>query len=81
MDNGFDEYKRVILSKIDYCIKNADELKEGQKDHTKKLEELRIMFIERFGKIETSITVMKTKMAFILIAISTGVTIGINLLF
>lgn len=56
MNNGFDEYKRVILSKI-------EDLKTGQKDHSQKLDELKIMVIERFGKMETSIAIIKTKVA------------------
>lgn len=70
--NGFNEYKRVILSKI-------DDLKSGQKDHAEKLDELKVMVIERFAKMETSIAIIKTKVAFIGIIAGGVMSIAINI--
>ena len=56
MNNGFDEYKISILNGI-------DELKNGQKDTIKKLDELKTMVITKFGKMETSIAIIKTRVA------------------
>lgn len=73
MNNGFDEYKRVILS-------NIDDLKKGQEEHTKKLDELKDMVTEKFTEMGHSITVLKTKVALYAAVFGGAISIGINLI-
>lgn len=54
--NGFEQHKLSILQSI-------DDVKKVQEKHTEKLEELKLMVIERFGKMETSVAIIKTKLA------------------
>lgn len=69
--NGFDEYKRLILS-------NIDDLKDGQEKHAKKLEELKDMVTEKFTEMGKSVTVLKTKVAMYAVIFGGIISILIN---
>lgn len=71
--NGFEQHKISILQSI-------DGVKKVQEKHSEKLEELKVMVIERFAKMDTAIAVMKTKMVFIMIGVTCVLSVGINLI-
>lgn len=72
MKNGFEEHKRDILNKL-------DTLQKGHNLQAEKFEDFRLFVVKSFGKMETSIAVIKTKVAFIGIAAGGLMSIAINI--
>ena len=71
--NGFNEHKISILQGI-------EDLKIGQTDTIEKLDELKTMVITKFGKMETSIAILKTKVALYAAIFGGTISVVINVI-